>query len=105
MDVRQFNVKSMYLHAKIEEEVWVEQPEGFKVPGKEILPLHLKKALYGTKQGGNQWQKTLEEFMKEKLKWHCSKYNKAIFFKSWDDGTWGIIGFWVDDATSVGHRN
>jgi hypothetical protein len=35
----------------MEEEVWVQQPEGFKVSGKEHLPLCLQKALYGMKQG------------------------------------------------------
>jgi hypothetical protein len=28
-----------------------------------------------------------------------------VFFKTWDDGLWAIVGFWVDDATSVGHEN
>ena len=55
--IRQFDVKSEYLHGKIQEEVWVEQPDGFKLPGKEDLPMRLKKVLYGTKQGGNQWRK------------------------------------------------
>ena len=52
MPIRQFDIKSAYLHGVIQEEVWVDQPEGFEVPGKENLPLRLKKTLYGTKQGG-----------------------------------------------------
>jgi Reverse transcriptase (RNA-dependent DNA polymerase) len=32
--IRQFDVKLVYLHGLIKEEVWVDQPEGFKVPGK-----------------------------------------------------------------------
>jgi Reverse transcriptase (RNA-dependent DNA polymerase) len=71
----QFDMKSAYLHRIIQEQVWVEQPKGFKVPGKEHLSLRLKKALYGTKQGGNQWRKTLEEFMKKKLEWTCPEYD------------------------------
>lgn len=104
LEIRQFDVKSAYLHGVIQEEVWVQQPEGFEVPGKEDLALRLRKALYGTKQGGNQWRKTLEEFMTKTLDWRCSDYDRAVFFKFWDDGTWGIVGFWVDDATSIGHK-
>jgi Reverse transcriptase (RNA-dependent DNA polymerase) len=76
-------------------------PEGFEVPGKEHMALKLKKALYGTKQGGNQWRKTLEEFM-EKLGWTCSKHDQAVFFRALDDELWAIVGFWVDDTMSVG---
>ena len=49
-------------------------------------------------------EKTLESFMQEKLNWQCSDYDQAIFYKSWNDGTWVIVGFWVDDATSIGHQ-
>jgi Reverse transcriptase (RNA-dependent DNA polymerase) len=97
------DVKSAYLHRVIQEQVWVEQPEGFKVPGKEHMALKLKKVLYGMKQGGNQWRKTFEEFM-EKLGWTCSEHDQAVFFRAWDDESWAIMGFWVDDATSVGHE-
>ena len=46
--IRQFNIKLAYLHGMMREEVWVQQPEGFEVPGKENLALLLQKALYGT---------------------------------------------------------
>jgi Reverse transcriptase (RNA-dependent DNA polymerase) len=104
LEIHQFDVKSAYLHGVIQEKVWVEQPDGFKMLGKEHLPMRLKKALYGTKQGGNQWRKTLEEFMMKILSWCCSQYDRAVFYKRWDNGTWGIVGFWVDNATSIGHK-
>ena len=104
LGIHQFDVKSAYLHRIIQEEIWIQQPEGFEVPGKEHLALRLKKVLYGTKQGGNQWRKTLENFMQEKLNWQCSDYDWAIFYKSWNNGTWAIVGFWIDDATSIGHQ-
>ena len=99
----QFDVKSAYLHGIIQEDIWIQQLEGFEVPGKEHLALKLQKALYGTKQGGNQWRKILKKIMQEKLNWQCSEYDCTIFFKNWDNTSWAIVGFWVDDATSVGH--
>ena len=36
MDIHQFDVKSTYLHVKIEEEVWVKQPEGLRCQEKKI---------------------------------------------------------------------
>jgi hypothetical protein len=100
--IRQFDVKSAYLHGTMKEEVWVEQPEGFEIPGKEHLALPLQRALYGTKQGGNEWRKTLYEFMTLNLRWICQDYDTAVFAKMWNDDTWAVVGFWVDDATSTG---
>ena len=44
------DVKSAFLNGYLEEEIFVEQPEGFLVQGKEEKVYLLKKALYGLKQ-------------------------------------------------------
>jgi hypothetical protein len=86
----------------MKEKVWVMQPEGFEEPGKEKLALPLLKALYRMKQGGYEWRETLFNFMIDELGWYCSNYDRAVYFKSWNKENWAIVGFWVDDATSVG---
>ena len=48
--IYQPDVKSTFLNGKLEEEVYVEQPEGFVVEGEEEKVYHLKEALYGLKQ-------------------------------------------------------
>ena len=49
-------------------------------------------------------EKPLKNSCKKKLDWRCSDYDHAVFFKSWNDRTWAIIGFWVCDTTSIGHQ-
>lgn len=43
------DVKSSFLNGYLEEEIYVEQPTGYVVKGKEDKVLRLKKALYGLK--------------------------------------------------------
>ena len=45
----QMDVKTTFLNGEIEEEVYIEQPKGFEVHGKETHVCRLKKALYGLK--------------------------------------------------------
>ena len=43
------DIWNAYLYSKLDEEIYMEQPEGFIVPGKENMVLHLRHALYGLK--------------------------------------------------------
>ncbi|GJT97762.1 retrovirus-related pol polyprotein from transposon TNT 1-94 [Tanacetum coccineum] len=63
LELEQLDVKTTFLHGHLEEEIYVEQPEGFKVPGKEDHVCRLKKSLYGLKQSPRQWYKRFDSFM------------------------------------------
>jgi hypothetical protein len=43
------DVKTTFLNKEIEEEVYIEQPNGFVIHGKESHVCRLKKVLYGLK--------------------------------------------------------
>jgi hypothetical protein len=49
------NFKAAYLYGKLDEEIYMKQPDGFKIKGKEHLVLWLCCALYGLKQAGLVW--------------------------------------------------
>jgi len=50
LEIEQIDVKMEFTHGDLEEEIYMEQREGFKVAGKENLVCRLKKSLYGLKQ-------------------------------------------------------
>jgi len=54
-DIQSIDVKTAYLYGDLDKEIYMEQPEGFRLPGKEHKVWQLRKALYGLKQAGLSW--------------------------------------------------
>jgi hypothetical protein len=50
LELHQMNIKTTFLNSNLQENVYMAQPEGFAVEGKEHLGCKLKKSLYGLKQ-------------------------------------------------------
>jgi hypothetical protein len=53
--IHQMDVKTTFLNGFIEEEVYIEQPQGFVVMERESHVCLLRKALYGLKQAPRAW--------------------------------------------------
>jgi len=62
LELEQLDVKTAFLHGELEEEIYMDQPEGFIVSGKEDLVCKLKSSLYGLKQSPRQWYKMIDSF-------------------------------------------
>lgn len=78
--VYQMDVKSAFLNGELEEEVYIEQPNGFKSSKELDMVCRLKKALYGLKQAPRAWYARLDIYML-KHKFKKGPANSNLYFK------------------------
>ena len=60
LHVHQMDVKTAFLYGELEEEIYIEQPDGFVVPGEENKVCRLIKSLYGLIQAPKQWHEKFD---------------------------------------------
>jgi hypothetical protein len=63
--VYQMDVKLAFLNGELEEEVYIEQPEGFQLSENTDYVCKLKKALYGLKQAPRAWYSRLDKYLQQ----------------------------------------
>ncbi|GKV36358.1 hypothetical protein SLEP1_g44499 [Rubroshorea leprosula] len=99
----QFDVKSAFLNGWLEEDVYVEQPEGFIVQGKEGKVYKFKKALYGLKQAPRAWYGRLDSYLHDN-DFHRNENEPTLYVKV-KGGDILIICVYVDDIIYTGSSN
>ena len=60
MGIIQLDIKTAFLNGELQEQSYMNQPEGFDLPGREKEVCLLKKSLYGLKQASRTWNKTFD---------------------------------------------
>ncbi|KAL5865755.1 hypothetical protein ACOSQ3_003269 [Xanthoceras sorbifolium] len=96
LELVQLDVKTAFLHGNLEEEIYVSQPEGFEVAGKENWVCKLNKSLYGLKQSPRQWYKRFDQFMLQQ-KYTKSTHDHCVYFRKLQDGSFIYLLLYVDD--------
>jgi hypothetical protein len=67
LHLEQLDVKIAFLHGDLEEEIYMQQPQGYEVKGKNNLVCRLKKILYVLNQAPRQWYLKFDRFMKNRV--------------------------------------
>jgi hypothetical protein len=100
--IYQMDVKSTFLNGFLEEEVYIEQPQGYEVKGQEEKVLKLKKALYGLKQAPRAWNVRIDKYFQDKNFIKCP-YEHALYIKA-QSGDILIVCLYVDDLIFTGNN-
>jgi hypothetical protein len=101
LHLEQLDVKTTFLHGDLEEEIYMQQPQGYEVKGKENLVCRLKKSLYGLKQAPRQWYLKFDRFMTKQGYSRCHS-DHYVYFKKLENGSFIILLLYVDDMLVAG---
>ncbi|KAJ4718977.1 Retrovirus-related Pol polyprotein from transposon TNT 1-94 [Melia azedarach] len=103
LEIEQMDVKTAFLHGDLNKEIYMEQPKGFKIKGKEDYVCKLKKSLYGLKQAPRQWYKKFETVMGEQG-YPKTSSDHCIFIQKFSDDDFIILLLYVDNMLIVGRN-
>ena len=77
-DLHQLDIKNVFLHRDLAEEVYMEHPPGFVAQGERDRVCRLRKSLYGLKQSPCAWFDKSSEVI-EKFGMQNNKFDHSIF--------------------------
>jgi hypothetical protein len=101
--LHQMDVKTTFLNGVIEEEVYIEKPQGFEVEDMNSHVCKLKKSLYGLKQAPRAWYGLIDNFLMS-LGFTKSKADSNLYFKVMNDEL-VILLLYVDDLFLTREEN
>lgn len=101
LQVFQLDVKSAFLNGELEEEVYVEQPQGYVVKGQEQKVYRLHKALYGLKQAPRAWNSKIDRYFRQN-NFQRSPSEPSLYVKKEGAHDFLIVSLYVDDLIYTG---
>jgi hypothetical protein len=85
----------------LEEEIYMQKPNGYEVKGKENKVCRLKKRFYGLKKALRQWYLKFDRFMTEQGYSRCHS-DHCVYFKRIENVIVIIVLLYVDDMPVAG---
>ena len=111
LELEQMDVKTAFLDGDIDEDIYIEVPEGIEITKEDIAHLglsedvdiksldlvcKLEKSMYGTKQAPRCWNKKINSILAGELGFTRSDSDPCLYVKQTDEGVM-MIALYVDD--------
>ena len=97
--IHQLDITTAFLYGELEEEIYMQQPEGQVTPGTEHLVCRLKKSIYGLKQSPRCWNKEMHSTL-SLYGFKSTRSDPAIYVKGMGNNRF-ILGLYVDDILLI----
>ena len=94
------DVKTVFLNGEIEEEVYIEQPEGFETHERRSHVCRLKKALYGLKQAPRAWCGRINSYL-QNMGFVKSDADRNLYYLLVEDERLVLV-LYIDDMFLTG---
>ncbi|GJR02418.1 retrotransposon protein, putative, ty1-copia subclass [Tanacetum coccineum] len=101
-DAKTVDVKTAFLNRYLNEEVYMEQPEGFVSQKYPNRVYNLKRSIYGLKQASRQWNKRFDDEIK-KFGFNQNRDEPCVYVKASGSYVTFII-LYVDDILIMGNN-
>jgi len=100
--VHHMDVKIAFLNGELEEEIYMDQPDGFIANGQEGNVCKLLKSLYGLKQAPEQWHEKFDRTLTS-AGFAVNEADKCVYYRfGGDEGV--ILCLYVDDIFIFGNN-
>lgn len=100
LHIDHMDVKTAFLNGELQETVYMEQPRGYKVNGKENHVFKLNKALYGLKQASKAWYDKIDSALTD-LHFRKTLSEPCVYIKSDNAEDITILALYVDDILII----
>ena len=98
--VHQMDVKTAFLNGELDEEIYMDQPDGYVVEGQEGKLCKLLKSLYGLKQAPKQWHEKFDKTLTP-AGFIVNEADKCVYYR-FGGGQGVIMCLYVDDILIFG---
>jgi ATP-binding cassette subfamily B (MDR/TAP) protein 1 len=96
------DVKTTFLNGELEEEIYIDQLDGFIAKGQEGKVYKLLKSLHGLKQALNQWYEKFDKTLTS-AGFAMNEADKCVYYR-YGGGEGVILCLYVDDILIFGNN-
>ena len=100
LHIHQMDVKTAFLNGELEEEIYMDQPDGFVISRQENKVCRLLKSLYGLKQAPKQWHEKFDKTLTS-AGFSVNEADKCVYYR-YGGGQGVILCLYIDDILIFG---
>ncbi|KAL0445956.1 UNVERIFIED_CONTAM: Retrovirus-related Pol polyprotein from transposon TNT 1-94, partial [Sesamum latifolium] len=100
-EIWQMDVKTAFLNGFVEEEIFMDQPEGFTTVGEEQKVCRLQRSIYGLKQASRSWNTRFDEVIRG-YDFIKNDYDPCVY-KKINGSSVAYLVLYVDDILLIGN--